>query len=198
LDKFVEDNERGHPCLGAYDWKAHPENYSLAKDLLESEVLDEGDYRKCCGALVWDVWVLSAGQILLARKFGIIDKLPTIDENEIKDKSKEDALVKILALVQAVWLAIELIMRASTGRQSSQIEITALAFAVCALISYLLLLSQPKDVSMPTVLRAVRSPTSTEFEAIVRCVVVTGPWPRPGYTMPNFATSLQDVGGYTC
>ena len=194
LDEFVEDNERGHPFLGPYDWKVHPEHYSLAKDLLESEVLDDPDSRRNCRALIGDVWVLSAGQILLAREFGIIGKLPTITESEIRDKSKEDALVKVLALVQAVWLAVELIIRASTGRQSSQIEIMALAFAVCALLSYLLLLSQPKDVSIPTVLPAVRGPKSTEFEAIVRRRVVTGPWPRRGYAMPNFATSLQDGG----
>jgi hypothetical protein len=188
LDEFVEDNERGHPFLGPYDWKVHPEHYSLAKDLLESEVLDDPDRRGNCRALIGDVWVLSAGQILLAREFGIIDKLPTITESDIRDKSEEDALVKVLALVQAVWLAVELIIRASTGRQSSQIEIMALAFAVCALLSYLLLLSQPKDVSIPTVLPAARGPKATEFEAIVRRRVVTGPWPRPGYPQCTSAT----------
>jgi hypothetical protein len=193
LDEFVEDNERGHPWLGAYDWKAHPEHYRLAKDLLESDASflckSKGcDHREACRPLSVDVWVLSAAQILKAREFGIIDKLPTINENEIKDKSKEDALIKILALIQAVWLPIELIIRASTGRRSSQIEIMALAFAVCALMSYLLLLPQPKDVAIPTVLPAVRSPTSTEFEAIVkRTLGIMGAWPRPAYTMPNFA-----------
>ncbi|KAK4108768.1 hypothetical protein N656DRAFT_373437 [Canariomyces notabilis] len=199
LDEFVEDNERGHPWLGAYDWKAHPEHYRLAKDLLESEAdflckSKRCDHREACRALSGDVWVLSAAQILKAREFGIIDKLRTINENEIKDKSKEDALIKILALIQAVWLPIELIIRASTRRRSSQMEIMALAFAVCALISYLLLLPHPKDVSIPTVLRAVRSPTSTEFEAIVRCTVgIMGAWPRPAYTMPNFAMPDKDA-----
>jgi len=199
LAKFIQDNTQGHPCLGRYDWNVHPQHLDVVKTLFDSGKFPMYDYDRwrTLRSMVGDVWVLSAPQLLEARRCGIIDKLPIITQADILDKSKDDALVKTLALIQAVWLAIQLIIRASTKRQSSQIEITALAFAVCALVSYLLLLSQPKDVGGPTILHSNKgwSATSSHFEALANKAVATGPWKRRDYSMPNFAITADDGGG---
>lgn len=96
-----------------------------------------------------------------------IVRFPYITEAHIRDRSKGDSLVKFVAVIQVVWLAIQLSIRAATGRQSSQIEIMALAFAVCAAITYLLLLYQPNDVQTPVFVLADRDVNNEEFSKIV-------------------------------
>lgn len=81
---------------------------------------------------------------------GLITQLPKITEEEIKDKSKEDILVKLFALGQIVWLIIDLIARKASGLSSTLLEIAALSFSTCAIFTYLLLLGKPKDVREPT------------------------------------------------
>ncbi|KAK0623874.1 hypothetical protein B0T14DRAFT_425249, partial [Immersiella caudata] len=119
-------------------------------------------------ALSGDVWVLSSSQLLEARKTGIIDKFPKITEAQISDKNKGDGVVKCLAVIQVLWLTVQLLIRAIMDLQSSQLEITALAFAVCAFVTYLLLYTRPKDVRTPVVIDAQRDVTYEEFETFVR------------------------------
>ncbi|KAK1829968.1 hypothetical protein QBC39DRAFT_355340 [Podospora conica] len=165
-NRFIHRCNAGYPHLGPFDWNLHKRHYDMGK----AWISEHGENHPNSGSarrLMGDVWVLSAAQLLRARELGIISKLPGITEAQIRDKSKGDSLVKFTAVVQVVWLAIQLGIRAATGRQSSQIEITALAFAVCASITYLLLLQQPKDIQTPTVVLADREVTSEEFAKIV-------------------------------
>ena len=163
---MIDKCHQGYPSLGPFDWTVHAGHYKLARKWLQSHETDHSD-RYGARVLMGDVWTLSARQLLEARKIGIIDRFPTITEAEIKDKNKNDPLVKLLVMAQVLWLTIQLIIRAATGRQSSQLEVTALAFAVCAFFTYLLLLQQPKDISTPTAIHATRSPTYEEFCDIV-------------------------------
>lgn len=167
MKAFITNCEVGYPRLGAFDWNVHAGHYRLVRRWLESKGLDHED-AYCARAPIGDTWTMSASQLLKAREIGIIDRLPTITEAEIHDKSKSDTLVKLLVMIQVIWLVIQLIIRASTGRQSSQLEVTAVAFAVCAFFTYVLLLQQPKDIRTPTVIRARRSPDYDEFIRIVK------------------------------
>lgn len=81
---------------------------------------------------------------------GLIKQLPRISEDEIKDRSKEDLVVKLLALGQVLWLFIQLIDRKVSGLPSTQLEIAVLSFAVCTFLTYLLWLRKPKDIKIPT------------------------------------------------
>jgi hypothetical protein len=53
--------------------------------------------------IIGDSWVLDAKQLLMPREFDIIDKLPSISLNELKDQSKADALVKLIAMGQVIF-----------------------------------------------------------------------------------------------
>jgi hypothetical protein len=53
---------------------------------------------------VGDSWVLDAKQLLLAREFDIINRLPSTYSNELKDQSKGDALLKLAAMGQIIYL----------------------------------------------------------------------------------------------
>lgn len=94
-------------------------------------------------------WALSSMQMLYAYNSGIIP-LPNVSAEDLNDRSKGDALVKGLAILQIIWLVIQMITRASQNLAITQLEISVLALAVCALFTYILLLHKPQDVKVPS------------------------------------------------
>lgn len=84
------------------------------------------------------------------RRYGAIQRLPEIKEKEIWDKSKGDAFVKGIALVQVVWLIVQVISRAAKSLPISQLEIAVLAYSACAVLTYVLLWYKPQNVGTPT------------------------------------------------
>jgi hypothetical protein len=50
------------------------------------------------------------------------------------------------------WFVLQVIVRAAKGLNISQLEIAVTAFAVCAIITYLLILPKPKGVQLPVTL----------------------------------------------
>lgn len=91
---------------------------------------------------------LTAPDILALRKAGLLSRLPHITKEEIDDKSKSDCFVRIIALVQIVWMAIQVISRACRHQAISQLEISVCAFAVCAIFLYILNWQKPKGVQV--------------------------------------------------
>ncbi|KIX08801.1 uncharacterized protein Z518_03458 [Rhinocladiella mackenziei CBS 650.93] len=136
-------------------------------------------------ALRGHVWILDAHQLLYAREHGLIAKLPQISENEIEDKNKGDPIVKALAIVQALWLGIELIMRWVQGLPSSQLEVMTLAFAVCSFLTYLMLWSKPKDVMTRVHVPAVKVPTVEDIGTLGRLGPTTIWYLRAESWIPN-------------
>jgi hypothetical protein len=97
---------------------------------------------------------LTISDILALRKDGSLEQLPSISEEEINDKSKSDGLVRAIAIVQIAWMALQIIARASRRLAISQLEISVLAFASCAVVIYGLNWERPKGVQVPyTLLR---------------------------------------------
>ena len=121
-------------------------------------------------------WALSSIQLLYACQRGIISGPPDLNTADLEDRSKGDIFVKGAAILQLAWLLIQMIARASEGLAISLLEITTLAFAVCAIATYILLWHKPQDVMTPTYIDATdtltreqiidlaaRSPVSTLF-----------------------------------
>ena len=52
--------------------------------------------------------------------------------------NRGDAIVKVLALVQILYLIIQLITRKVVGLPSTQLEIGALAFSASSIITYII------------------------------------------------------------
>jgi hypothetical protein len=84
---------------------------------------------------------------------GFIETLPS--EEEIHDKSKGDYFVKGTAVIQVLWLFIQVTIRHLKGLPTSQLEISVLAFSVCAIITYFLSWEKPQGVMTPTYITAV-------------------------------------------
>jgi len=53
---------------------------------------------------------LDACQLMMARKFGVVETLPSMSEDDISDQSKGDFVVKLAAFYQVVYLVLQLIV----------------------------------------------------------------------------------------
>jgi hypothetical protein len=163
VTEFCEEQTRRFRRMGSVVWRPHRLHCETATKVgFVTDDYDNINLLRLCG----NVWVLNARQIFLARRSGIISQLPHPLEDDLKDKSKSDGLVKLLAVIQLLWLVLQLVGRAVQGRPSSQLEIMALSYAVCAAITYIVLWFQLKDVSQPVVLQSARSPSQMEIEEI--------------------------------
>lgn len=99
-------------------------------------------------------WALSSIQLLHACQEKIIPGPPELSIADLEDRSKGDIFVKGAAIVQILWLVIQIIARASEGLAISLLEVTTLAFATCAIATYILLWHKPQDVMTPTYIDA--------------------------------------------
>jgi hypothetical protein len=95
-----------------------------------------------------DPYHLTGEDLVELRKGNHIAKLPDITEAEIKDRSKSDMLGKSIALGQIAWSIIQIIARAVRKLPVSPLEVAVVAFAVCAILSYILYWEKPQRVSV--------------------------------------------------
>ncbi|KAJ5881911.1 uncharacterized protein N7529_000583 [Penicillium soppii] len=164
-DHFVEEWEREKFLSNHYDW------------FLNIRIL--------CGNL----WVLDANQLLLARELGIIETLPSLSQASLNDRNKGDLIVKILALVQISWMVIQLILRLAQNVPSSQLEIFTLSFAVCSVVTYILLIDKPKDVQTSYTIKAAKRPSAEDLILIANAGPMMFWGSRLSICIPNTALS---------
>lgn len=173
--------ERATRHYGPVAWNPHPDLVALSKMLIasvtnpsstslhteESTALPSGMVKahliRHLIALEGDATPLCAAQLIEARRLGLISRLPYVTEAIVRDRDKGDTLVKLAAVWQTVWLAIDLAARQAAGLPSSPLEFTVLAFAVLALLTYLLTWFAPKDVQTPIYVPFTRLPTADEL-----------------------------------
>ncbi|KFY91667.1 hypothetical protein V500_04537 [Pseudogymnoascus sp. VKM F-4518 (FW-2643)] len=79
-------------------------------------------------------------------------RCPVITEDEIWDKSKADILTRILTMLQASWLMIQLISRAILKLPTSTLELSAAAIVFCTFGTHICWLHKPSDVSKGIIL----------------------------------------------
>ena len=77
---------------------------------------------------------------------------PEISAEEIWDKSKADTLARVLTLLQACWLVIQLLGRAILRLSTSTLELSAGAIVLCTLGTFFYWLHKPNDVQKGIVL----------------------------------------------
>ncbi|KAL6796141.1 hypothetical protein GGI42DRAFT_362182 [Trichoderma sp. SZMC 28013] len=131
-------------------WKPfekHLPHAKRAKELLPEDSLEWKTEN--IAALAGSVWILDSKQLEIARLHRIIKKLPDIKLADIEDKNKSDALVKLLAVMQVVWIVVQLCGRVYYGLPFAPLELTTVAFSVTAIILYSIEWEKPKDVNTP-------------------------------------------------
>ncbi len=105
------------------------------------------------GRLRHRFWALNAFQWGYVEGMGMANK-PDIPISELEKLDKGGALVKALAMIQIIYLVIQLIARNIAGLPSSQLEIATLAFAVSSITTYALYWSRPQGVDTIRIFQA--------------------------------------------
>jgi hypothetical protein len=75
--------------------------------------------------------------------------LPDVSEEEVKDKSKESSITKLVAFVQAAWFCLSCLARISHRLPISLLELNTFAHALCTLIVYVLWWKKPLNMEHP-------------------------------------------------
>ena len=73
-------------------------------------------------------------------------ELPTITEEEIRDRSKGDGLSKAIVIGQTSWFMIQVISRHSQGLDITQVELFTVTLAALNGMMYFLWWNKPLDV----------------------------------------------------
>ncbi|KAF7370041.1 hypothetical protein MSAN_00634100 [Mycena sanguinolenta] len=81
-----------------------------------------------------------------------------INEEDIRDRSKGDALSKGVALLQVLWFTVQCFARAHQHLAVTQLEVATLAFAVVNIFIWLLWWNKPLNVRRPIVIGPHTSP----------------------------------------
>jgi len=77
---------------------------------------------------------------------GIWNDIRQVDEKDIIDRSKGDALSKGLAVLQASWFVLQCIARASQKRAITELEIVTVGYAILNVVTYAVWWNKPLNV----------------------------------------------------
>ncbi|KAJ7856237.1 hypothetical protein B0H14DRAFT_3448575 [Mycena olivaceomarginata] len=78
-----------------------------------------------------------------------LEAIRSVDAEDIKDKSKGDALSKGVALAQSLWFTVQCLARMHQHLVVTELEVATLAFAVVNVFIWLLWWNKPPDVQRP-------------------------------------------------
>ncbi|KAF7369903.1 hypothetical protein MSAN_00619800 [Mycena sanguinolenta] len=84
-----------------------------------------------------------------------------VNDQEIMDKSKGDALSKGVALLQGLWFILQCLARVHQRLAITQLEVATLAFAIVNIFIWLLWWNKPLDVQWPIVVGPTLSSQAT-------------------------------------
>jgi hypothetical protein len=110
-------------------------------------------YANMGGFVLTEQWpaFLSAQNIYRLRGIPCIKaRISNIKTEELWDKSKQDILLKIVAVIQVFWMTLQIVVRVGKGLDISQLELAVAAFSVCSIITYIFLIPKPQSVQVPT------------------------------------------------
>lgn len=98
------------------------------------------------------IFHLISSSLLKLREEGFIKKLSHMTVDETDDHSKSDLFTKLITAIQVFSVILQIIVCRTKGLTISQLELAVTAFSVCAVITYALVLYQPKDVQTVRIL----------------------------------------------
>lgn len=138
--------------MGPTGWTRNARNMDLIKNAWVQTTQYESpgsigmEWHYNLSLLQGNLWVLNERQFRYAKERGIISALPKLSPEDLDDRNQSDLFIKALAVMQVVWLIIQMSARAYYALLSSQLEVLALAYATSALVIYVLLWEKPQVV----------------------------------------------------
>jgi hypothetical protein len=167
FNRVVVDQDKLERKYGPSPWQRSPTNFARAR-LSWAEVNyfrlgPNKHYAGCLFRLQGNLWFLNTPQIHYCVRQGILGQLPDVTDKDMDDLDRSDWIVKTLAICQSVWLAAQLLTRKLADVPSSQLEVVALSYAVCAMALYVANWSKLKDVRRYVAVPAARWPEAWEM-----------------------------------
>lgn len=83
--------------------------------------------------------------------------IPSITEDDIRDRCKGDYLTKGAIVIQTTWFVFQCASRWSAGLPVTELEVTTLGFAMLNSITYALWWDKPQNIGIPIYLNAKRA-----------------------------------------
>jgi hypothetical protein len=105
----------------------------------------------------------TAAGILELAEAGI---LPDIKCDEIKDRSKADALVKSFVCLQLAWFFAQCVARTIKGLPIALLELHVITHIFCAKLMYILWFKKPYDIGSPYISKDPRVNDMAVFLAL--------------------------------
>ncbi|KAK7691904.1 hypothetical protein QCA50_005309 [Cerrena zonata] len=87
-------------------------------------------------------------------------RVPDISEEHILARSQSDTLSKLIALAQIFSFCMTCILRRAEGLSLSILEISTVAYAVCAILVYIVWWKKPHIITEPTLIEKERTQTN--------------------------------------
>ena len=78
-------------------------------------------------------------------------ELRNISEDRIKDSTTSDNIAKSLACLQVVWLATQVVSRSAHHQAVTLLEVSTMAYVMCALIAYGFWWNRPQNCAIPVI-----------------------------------------------
>ncbi|KAK1752636.1 hypothetical protein QBC47DRAFT_463181 [Echria macrotheca] len=144
------------------DWK---ELHKSAREVAKLPLYSERSTRINMARLRHRCWALTEHQWDIVLDKHLAD-YPDVRLSHLADLNKSDVIARVLAVIQVVYLAIQLLARKVYGLASAQIEIAALAFAATSFVTYILFWDQPDGVRSRRVVKAKKLPTADQVGVI--------------------------------
>ncbi|PYI24464.1 hypothetical protein BO99DRAFT_455430 [Aspergillus violaceofuscus CBS 115571] len=108
---------------------------------------------------------LKSRDILRLRKAGLLSQLPDITKEELEDRSKADWMLRSITVLQIVWMGFQTSVRLQASLEVTHLEVSALAFALCAIWICVLTWNMPKKVQVPITIMEFTGGGEQVFEA---------------------------------
>lgn len=116
------------------------------------------------------VYVVRPANVVPLIEAGIVKPSDLMD-SEIKDRAKADSFAKAFTVLQSMWVIFNIIARAAYHLPISPIEISTVAYVVCAVITYAAWWYKPKDMNTPIIIRLPYDRESDEMPLQVRSIL---------------------------
>lgn len=142
-------------------------------------------------------WALNSKQWYIAAGENGYADLPNVAPEHLEKLNRSGVFVKTLALLQAAYHIIQLIVRKANNLPSSQLEIATLAFAASSAVAFILYWERPQGVETIFVVQPKAGDDATAEEWAVRADLLARYGPAYlwlGYRTPiSFDPSLGPV-----
>ena len=116
------------------------------------------------------VYVVRPANAVALMQQGVVTQ-PKLRDSDIKDRAKADSFAKAFTLLQSSWVVCNIIARAAYSLPITAIEISTVAYVVCAVVAYTAWWHKPKDMNTPIAIYLPYDRDSDEMTPAVRNIL---------------------------